>query len=207
MDSELLMINTKRGNMKKFSSVISFIFNPLLIAVYVFSSLIFSHNHLAHKEKWILWFVTLFFVTILPTIYLMNLRKRKEIQSLDIDDRKKRIVPLLLGFVCFSIGFIILYLLNAPGIVLGLMFCYVSNTLIVWLITIFWKVSVHAIGVSGPMMALFIYFGQYVLPLFIIVVLIGMSRIVLNKHTPMQVMVGTGIGLLLTPLQIHCLFL
>jgi membrane-associated phospholipid phosphatase len=193
--------------MKKFSSVISFIFNPLLFGVYVFSALIFSKNNLVHKEKWILWSIAVFFVTILPAIYLFHLKKKKEIQSLDIDDRKKRIVPLLLGVICFSIGFIVLYLFNAPGIVLGLMFCYVSNTLLVWLITIFWKVSVHAIGVSGPLMALYIYFGQFVLPLLLIVVLVGISRIILNKHTPMQVVVGTGIGLLLTPLQIHYLFL
>ncbi len=193
--------------MKKFSSVISFVFNPLFFGVYVFSALIFSQKNIVQKEKWILWFIALFFVTILPSIYLFHLKKKKEIRSLDIDDRKKRIVPLLLGFICFSIGFTILYLLNAPGIVLGLMFCYVSNTLIIWLITIFWKVSVHAIGVAGPFMTLYICFGQYILPLFLIVVLVGISRIILNKHTPMQVMVGTGIGLLLTPLQIHYLFL
>ena len=193
--------------MKKFSSVISFVFNPLLFGIYVFSALIFSQKYLLHKEKWILWSIALFFVTILPTIYLFQLKKRKEIRSLDIDDRKKRIVPLLLGFICFSIGFSTLYLFKAPGIVLGLMFCYVTNTLIVWLITIFWKVSVHAIGVSGPLMALYICFGQYVLPLFIISVLVGISRIVLNKHTPMQVLVGTGIGFLVTPIQIYYLFL
>lgn len=193
--------------MKKFSSVISFVFNPLLFGFYTFTALIFSQNRLVHKEKWILWSITLFFVTILPTIYLFHLKKKKEIKSLDIDERKKRIVPLLLGFLCFSVGFTVLYLFKAPGIVLGLMFCYVTNTLIVWFITLFWKVSVHAIGVTGPLMALYICFGQFILPLFLIAVLVGISRIILNKHTPMQVMIGTGIGLLLTPLQIHYLFL
>jgi membrane-associated phospholipid phosphatase len=193
--------------MKKFSSVISFVFNPLLFGFYTFTALIFSQNRLVHKEKWILWSITLFFVTLLPAVYLFHLKKKKEIQSLDIDDRKKRIVPLLLGFICFSVGFIVLYLFKAPGIVLGLMFCYVTNTMIVWLITLFWKVSVHAIGVAGPLMALYLSFGQFILPLFLIAVLVGISRIVLNKHTPMQVAVGTGIGLLLTPLQIYYLFL
>ena len=39
--------------------------------------------------------------------------------------------------------------MQASPIVIGLMFCYATNTLLVAFITHWWKVSIHATGIAG----------------------------------------------------------
>lgn len=113
----------------------------------------------------------------------------------------------MLGVLHFFIGFLLLTLLKAPPLISGLMFCYATNTFIVVMITIYWKISLHAIGVSGPFAALLFQLGWQAWPLGLIIPLVGVSRVILKKHTVMQVVAGTLIGLGSTSLQIYLFFI
>jgi membrane-associated phospholipid phosphatase len=92
---------------------------------------------------------------------------------------------------------------SAPIIIQALMFCYATNTLFVLLITVWWKVSVHTTAASGPLVALTYSFGSLVFPFYLIVPLVGLSRLILKKHTILQVIVGMLIGIIGTAVQVH----
>ena len=94
----------------------------------------------------------------------------------------------------------------AGYIVVGLMFCYTANTILVALITHWWKVSIHATGIAGPVVALIFRFGWLAVPLYALVPMVAQSRIRLGKHTAGQVVVGACIGTFLTAAQLYYLF-
>jgi membrane-associated phospholipid phosphatase len=124
------------------------------------------------------------------------------IESADILVREQRLNPLLVGALSYGLGFVALYLLDAPPLVQGLMFCYATNTLLVVLITRWWKVSVHTTAAGGPLVPFIFQFGLLAAPFLILVPLVGWSRVVLERHTLAQVLVGACIGLGLTAVQL-----
>ena len=84
------------------------------------------------------------------------------------------------------------------------MFCYGSNTLIVFFINLKWKISIHAMGVTGPTTALI-----FINPLFFIFGLLSplvmWSRVTLKKHTLGQVLGGSILGYIITAIQLYYL--
>lgn len=54
-----------------------------------------------------------------------------------------------MAVLSYAAGYILLTSMQASPIVIGLMFCYATNTLLVAFITHWWKVSIHATGIAG----------------------------------------------------------
>jgi membrane-associated phospholipid phosphatase len=128
-----------------------------------------------------------------------------KVGSLDLDLREERTKPFIVGVSCYFLGFLALYTLNAPPLITWLMFSSLTTTLIVQLITRWWKVSIHATGISGTVTAWAFQFGSVVYPYFLLIPIVSASRVILHKHTTAQVIVGSLIGLLLTALQLRYL--
>ena len=87
------------------------------------------------------------------------------------------------------------------------MFCYAFNTAIVWIITRRWKISIHAIGLAGPIMALWLNGFYFPLTMIFALVLISVSRVIIKAHSPIEVISGTILGTGLTFLELQFLFL
>ena len=151
--------------------------------------------------------VTILFATAFPVVILLALKQSGRVESLDVEDKTKRPRPLLIGVASYLLGFVALTFLDAPLIARGLIFCYATNTFLVAMISIWWKVSIHAAGIAGPLTALNIQFGWIVAPFYLLVFLVGAARVILDKHTIPQVIVGALIGVTLTATQLYLLFI
>ncbi len=180
---------------------ISNIFHPMLVSSLTFLSLIFVNEQNQFQKSISFAFLSILFSSIIPFVFLYSQREK-----LNTDDRAERFLPLIVGVVSYFLGYCVLRLVDAPGIVQAVMFCYATNTLIVLLITQWWKVSVHTTATAGPLAALSYNFGIVMIPFFILVLLVGSSRVVLGKHTIAQVIVGSFIGLIGTGAQIYYIF-
>jgi len=73
-------------------------------------------------------------------------------------------------------------------------------------VNLFWKVSTHCAGVTGPIFALFFVFGTKALPLFLIIILVCWSRIKLKNHTFSQTFVGSLISLTVGLVEYNVLY-
>ncbi|MBR2394951.1 MAG: hypothetical protein IKA98_05590, partial [Candidatus Methanomethylophilaceae archaeon] len=60
--------------------------------------------------------------------------------------REDRFQPLVIGTLGYVLGAILLYVLDAPDIVWVLMVCYAVVTATITVITLYWKISIHACG-------------------------------------------------------------
>jgi membrane-associated phospholipid phosphatase len=61
-------------------------------------------------------------------------------------------------------------------------------------ITVKWKISVHSAVSSGAVAMLALAYGPWMLAGYVLVALVGWSRIALRDHTPAQVVAGAALG-------------
>lgn len=131
-------------------------------------------------------------LAIIPAVIWILWAKIKN-QKWDIPDRNGRIVPLTIMVIY---GFVLVII--EPNFLTKF---YLTNVLSLLIITSFWKISIHCYGLSAIIVAL-IKFNQICNNLLYFVVFIYMgfliftmwSRIYLEKHTPLQVIMGTLLG-------------
>ena len=172
-----------------------------------FALLIGADHGLNSTSGILLLAIATMFASVIPIGHVLFLKHTRKIDSIDVDDRTKRLVPLAVGIGSYLLGFLLLLRFQAPVLVSGLMFCYAVNTLLVLIITRWWKISIHATGMGGPLVALSYQFGWVIAPFYILVVMVSAARIVLEKHTVAQVTAGALLGMGMTTLQLHFLFL
>jgi len=183
----------------RFAKIVSTITHPPIISIPTF---VILNYFLAASDKLLVsTSICLIFGAFLPILTSLILIKKMD-TDLDITDRTKRTLPLLLAICSYFIGSLVLYLINAPSIITALMLIYGVNTLIILLINFYWKISIHAMGIAGPTAAFAFTFGVPGLLLGIIIPFVMWSRVKLNKHTVSQVIAGTVLGLFLTWAQL-----
>ena len=191
--------------MKKAASIISIILHPFSLSPTVFTILTFE-NKLTTVNSFH-YTITLLFSTIFPFITFLILKRLKHISDYNILIRSERIMPLFLSSVYFLLGFLILWYFNAAIMVQGLMFCYTINTLLVALITKFWKISLHAITISGPLTALWIQGFHYPIAMSSLIFFVCLARWFLKAHTKTQVLGGTLFAIIFTYFELYFIFL
>ena len=119
---------------------------------------------------------------------------KKNFSDLDVSKRETRTPLLLIALTSYLIATIIFSITNTKILFLLALGCtFVS--LIITVVNLFWKVSIHCAGVTGPIFSLIFVFGLNALPLSLIIGLVGWSRIKLKNHTFSQTLVGTLISL------------
>jgi membrane-associated phospholipid phosphatase len=191
--------------LKTISKIISALLNPLLVAPISFGIIIYSDGTIDAKNP--LFLTSFFFTSALPLITIFYFKHLGKISSLDAPIKEQRIQLLAIAAIYNALGFLLLSYLEAPPIVKGLMFCYALNTAIVWRITMLWKISIHMIGLGGPIVALWLAGFEYPLAMGFTLMIVSISRVVLKAHTPSQVIVGTMLAMGLALLELTYLFL
>jgi len=148
--------------------------------------------------------ISLLLTVIIPAILFLFFFKMGWISDLNLTVRKERVMPT---FIVSLLFFVLYYLVrNSPEIskdFVSILLGSIIGVLMANVVTVFWKISIHSLGVFGvvgSLVALF-YAAKEPLPdvvyLFIaIAIIVGVSRIVLKRHTPMQVVVGAALGFL-----------
>jgi hypothetical protein len=119
---------------------------------------------------------------------------RKKVTDLYVSKRETRTPFFLIAISSYSFAAII-FLVTNTKILFLLALGYTLVSIILMGVTLFWKVSVHCAGVTGPIFSLIFVFGLSALPLALIIGLVGWSRIKLKNHTFPQTLVGTLISL------------
>lgn len=136
---------------------------------------------------------------VVPVVIIMYFSWRYgNSDRMDVENKDDRAIPLASGVLGYTIGVILLYLLNAPWLATVLMICYAVVTAAIMIITRHWKISIHACGVIGPSLGLSVAFWPYGLVYFLLFPPIAWSRYVLKKHTPLQLVMGAVLGFVLT---------
>lgn len=143
---------------------------------------------------------------IFPTAFVLYLHAKNHITDVHIPIRQQRNVPFLVTIFFYALATLLVALIGDIGALLAVLFCNTLVAIIMALINLAWKISAHATGVGGPLAALTFVYGWAIWPLFLLLPLVGWSRIKLKAHTPAQVIAGSLFGFLFTYLLLMLVF-
>jgi len=137
------------------------------------------------------------FVVIGPYLAVIVMSRRGAVSDRFISNRRQR-APILLG-VLLSIfaGLFLLIVLAAPRALVTAILCIAVGLIWVTVVSLFWKLSIHAAIAMFFAAAQVILWGPWGLAALFVPVSVGWSRVHLRAHTGPQVFAGFGVGLII----------
>lgn len=190
--------------------IVSIVLIPLIAPSYLFWIILFYYPQLTHivniGDKFLAILYILLATTLLPFIVVFVLYKRKLIKTLTLDNKEDRVIPQI--FSCFIYAGVCLFLVHTEGATNALtlsMTAVAVSVIGLTLITPFWKISAHACGAWGMFAILYELQTRFTNPAFqviyytilFLVVGVCIARLYLKVHTPMQVLAGSVMGILI----------
>lgn len=190
------------------AGILSYVFHPLFIALYVSGYMIFLHPYsfavFDEKQK-LLRFFSIFFITcFLPAFTVFLLWRLKFADSIMLRTQKERIIPYVASIIFFFWAFYVSK--NLPGTPITMTSFFLGtflSTSAALMANNFFKISLHALAVGGG--ATFIIILGVVtgaatgLPISIAVILAGLvctSRLIVSNHYPFEIYWGLLLGIL-----------
>lgn len=187
--------------------LISAVFHPLLMATYgcalFYWMLPEIYSPIPYKS--IPMFIAVVFITtaVIPALSIAFLMFTKRVSNLDITRREERSLPFLtIGLFYGATTYMLYDKMNVPRPLLVMMIAVTALIMVIFLISIRFKMSVHSAGiwgVAGLFTAVAIRYlsVDMVGPLSLIFIAAGlttMSRLALGRHTPNESWAGIILG-------------
>jgi len=189
---EIIPIKNRKA-WRDLARILSTVFNPFLTALALF--VILAHASARNTfDFWWLLFLSTFFTSLGPMLYVFWLYGTDRISDLDMSVRHEREAVFGAFVVFYLIGTIVLWLTHAPRMMIAAMAAYTLSTLVVQYITRYWKISTHAIGITAPLVALTLLYGNQTLPFLVLIPMVCWARVYLKAHTLLQVVAGTALA-------------
>jgi membrane-associated phospholipid phosphatase len=185
-----------QSDIRQFATLVSWVVSPVIVAPVAYL-LIVMLGFPAMPRHWS-WFAVLFLSsTIAPMFLIYGLKKIGRISDYNITFREQRFLPLLVLVGVNLIGYEFMKRLDAPNLLSGILLFNAVNTVLILLVTLQWKISIHLCSLTSSIALLVLFFGYWYLWLLLLVPLLMWSRIYLKAHNFMQTLVGSIIGFLL----------
>lgn len=183
---------------EKIAKFISATLNAPLVALLTFTPLILSQVPPNTSQ---LLLIAAIFGAILPLSSTYYLVRKGIIPDIYASDRNTRTEPFLWAMASYLLGVTALIYVEAPLVVTAMMACYFVNAIIMLCITLKWKISIHAVGVMGPVTALVWELGTKMMPFLLLIIPLAWARIELKAHDKKQIAAGAILSSLLTWFQ------
>lgn len=136
-------------------------------------------------------------VCLLPLLYVGWMVHQGKISDLHMEIRQQRLRPFVVSLICTVVAWWALRLMGAPPVVPLFALFSLVQIAVVAVITLVWQISMHAMSISGAVVAALAFFGLVpALILLPLVVLVGAARLKLERHTLAQVVAGSVLGVL-----------
>ena len=189
----------------RLAQFISIIGHPLFMPIYTMV-LIFEFNpyidlQLPKNIQVIVLIILSVFTILLPIITAIILQKLGVVKSIYMKTAEERKWPFLLSVLWYYLGFELLTNIALPVSLYLIMIGAITIILIAHFITLYWKISIHMLGIGGVIGAMIglsqrFQFNHFYLILFLLFIagLIGYARLKTNSHNYRQVYAGFILG-------------
>lgn len=142
--------------------------------------------------------LTLFFLSVGPMIYILIGVRLGKFTDVDVSKRSQRTGPFIFGIISAFAGLLALSWIHGPKNLQTILLLTIISGILMMIITMWWKISIHASSLAGAATMLTALYGTVMLPTFVLVALVGWSRVVLRRHTLAQVIAGSCLNIALT---------
>lgn len=191
----------------RLARILSWVMHPLVLPLYLVL-LLFSQTAFAlfaPAMKWYLSGTVVLYGMLLPALMVGLMRLRGWIPNLHLYDRRERILPLMVGAVCYLLAATTIGRIEAALFLRKFMLAAACCELFCVLVSTRWQISLHLTGM-GAAVALLVVMNllgipRMLLPLLWAILAAGLlasARLALGRHTPAELGAGFAGGLLLT---------
>ena len=143
--------------------------------------------------RWRFMGLLLFIDGVVPLVFFLTMLYNKQIKDWDIQHRAQRIPLYLFTLLCHLGGLYLAHELGKGDLFQVLLVFYVLGVTF-FLVTLKWKVSLHAGVNSGLMTILNYFYGFQYLWLYLLLYLVMWARVYQKHHTWEQVIAGALLG-------------
>ncbi len=187
--------------MEKIAHLFSRLFSPLLVPSFgTFLAMWFSLLvYLPEKTRWLAILATVIITGIFPMLVIGSLFYMQRISDLGLNEKKDRLIPYIVIILCYAGCAVYFFRANAPAW-FALFFAGAGlAALVSTVVNTWWKISAHGAAMGGLVAMLFRIVANGVnavelTPVISVVIvvagIVGTSRILLGRHTLMQVVAG-----------------
>jgi membrane-associated phospholipid phosphatase len=134
------------------------------------------------------------FASALPYALILRGVRGGRLSDKNISLREQRIRFGVVAITSILIGLALLAAFDAPAEMVALQASIAAGVACGWVITLWWKISVHAAIAAGAATVLTLVLGTALLAAWALVALIAWSRVQVGDHTPAQVLAGVTLG-------------
>jgi membrane-associated phospholipid phosphatase len=135
------------------------------------------------------------FVSLLPYAIILRGVRRGRVSDRNISLREQRIQFGVLAITSILTGLAVLAAFDAPAEMVALLASIAVGVACGWVVTLWWKTSVHAAIAAGAATVLLLVFGPALLVVWPLVALIAWSRVQVGDHSSGQVLAGVALGI------------
>lgn len=190
---------------KIIARIISYIFHPILIPLVGTYFLFNSGTYLEYVspvlQRYI--YIMLFLCSVfIPLMVILLAYLLQVISSFEMEKHKERVVPLLISAISIYFAYhLIAEYQHAIKPVVAYLFASAISLVLLAIISVKWKISIHLAGIGGFLGLVFIqsfFFNKnYIFLLqtiLLIAGLLGFSRLTLKAHDSKQLLAGFLLG-------------
>lgn len=193
--------------MKKTAVALSCAFHPFVLPLYLLL-LVFTRTTLAAAsvplKHYVVWTVILYSMAI-PALTLGLLRALGRVADWEIDDRRQRTLPLLVGTLCYLLCAYTLLRIPAAELLCKFVFAAACCEAMCLVVSQWWKISLHLTGMGAAVALLTVLAlagaAGIMTPLVCTLLASGAlaaSRLYLGYHDGFQVLAGFCGGFMVT---------
>jgi membrane-associated phospholipid phosphatase len=129
-----------------------------------------------------------------PVMYIYWLLRRGKISDFDIYYRDQRLKPYFFVMACGGLSLLVMQISLAPHLIIVLTGASLTQTLLMSIINLRWKISAHAAAMAGFAVLCFYLVGVLGVLFLLGIPLMIWSRVLLHRHTLGQTIVGSLLG-------------
>lgn len=187
------MTSSENQTVKKIASFVSSVGHPIILAIA--TTVLVNFTHFSRKRAWELT-ILMFLFCIVPVVgFLLYKIKKGDYKDLDVSDQHKRKTVYVLVLFVVAALCVYLFVNNYAVLIrsgaLAALFMLVAGYLINFKI----KVSMHT-TFSFMLGAMLWYIDfKYAVFMLIFASFIGISRVILSRHKPVEVALGLALGI------------
>jgi len=190
------------------SQILSVIFFPGFLPIYglliIFNAPTLYSYELAARYgslKGVILLLAFVNMTLVPVAFMPLLKYRNIISSYSMNTRTDRIIPMAIGSLMYIVTTVIFYSFRIPVIIKSFILATTILAILILLITLRWKISIHSAGLGSllaAVMALSVRMYANLTALWLVLILcsglVMAARLYLNSHRPAQVYAGFALG-------------
>ena len=134
------------------------------------------------------------FAAVLPTVFISWGIRHGHWSDRNVGARQPRLIVLAFIITSVGAGLSLLFVLGAPRLLTGYLCFMLASVAVLAGITTMWKISIHCAVASGSVAILALTYGPVALAGYVLVALLGWSRVAVKDHTITQVVAGSVLG-------------